>query len=544
MRNKEKENKMQNKKWRVLIVDDEFRIGMLIKKLIHWNEVNMECIDTVDHCEKALEIVKNDQVDVIITDIRMPKISGLDMIGMVKKLKKDIKFVVVSGYKEFEYAHKALQYGVEDYLLKPINEKQINEILGKISANISKNYNQSVETIEMQKTISESRHIIKRDFLKNIIDQEDRFDINDGKVRLEGEMYIGICMKLDYVDYNVYDFKQDKLTVEKIISMVDEILKPEVNEVLLCEKENLHIYGLFNYDCIKSKEIRNKINEILSETNKYLMGFEQYEVTIGVGTERTDFSDIRFTIKESNKAVCARIKLGTGRLIYADSIMVSNTQEELRRIIEKNKEKLFHSMSTYSRKKLENTIDEIYDAILLTPNIDFSFCYDLADELLTIFFDKTEIQLDKISLMVKNIRLKCQHCYSIDLLKNVLKTCLGEIIDETKEAMEAKSSKPIREAQKYIEEHYWEKIVLEDFAEIVGLNPVYFSVLFKKEMGINFSAYLTKVRIEKAKELLCNTNETIVAIADLVGYKDSRYFSQAFTKIVGVKPALYRKLHS
>lgn len=544
MRNKEKENKMQNKKWRVLIVDDEFRIGMLIKKLIHWNEVNMECIDTVDHCEKALEIVKNDQVDVIITDIRMPKISGLDMIGMVKKLKKDIKFVVVSGYKEFEYAHKALQYGVEDYLLKPINEKQINEILEKISANISKNYNQSVETIEMQKTISESRHIIKRDFLKNIIDQEDRFDINDGKVRLEGEMYIGICMKLDYVDYNVYDFKQDKLTVEKIISMVDEILKPEVNEVLLCEKDNLHIYGLFNYDCIKSKEIRNKINEILSETNKYLMGFEQYEVTIGVGTERTDFSDIRFTIKESNKAVCARIKLGTGRLIYADSIMVSNTQEELRRIIEKNKEKLFHSMSTYSRKKLENTIDEIYDAILLTPNIDFSFCYDLADELLTIFFDKTEIQLDKISLMIKNIRLKCQHCYSIDLLKNVLKTCLGEIIDETKEAMEAKSSKPIREAQKYIEEHYWEKIVLEDFAEIVGLNPVYFSVLFKKEMGINFSAYLTKVRIEKAKELLCNTNETIVAIADLVGYKDSRYFSQAFTKIVGVKPALYRKLHS
>ena len=109
---------------------------------------------------------------------------------------------------------------------------------------------------------------------------------------------------------------------------------------------------------------------------------------------------------------------------------------------------------------------------------------------------------------------------------------------------EAESVKPIRQARKYMEDHYDEKIVLEDLAEIVGLNPVYFSVLFKKETGINVSAYLLNIRIEKAKEFLCNTNETIAAIGDRVGYKDSRYFSQIFTKQVGVKPALYRKLHS
>lgn len=86
--------------------------------------------------------------------------------------------------------------------------------------------------------------------------------------------------------------------------------------------------------------------------------------------------------------------------------------------------------------------------------------------------------------------------------------------------------------------------MLEDLAEIVGLNPVYFSVLFKKETGINFSMYLVNVRMEKAKELLCNTNETVAAIGDKVGYKDSRYFSQIFTKQVGIKPVLYRKLHS
>jgi len=86
--------------------------------------------------------------------------------------------------------------------------------------------------------------------------------------------------------------------------------------------------------------------------------------------------------------------------------------------------------------------------------------------------------------------------------------------------------------------------VLEDIANMVGLNPVYFSVLFKKETGMNFSNYLINLRMEKAKNLLRSTNDTMEAIADSVGYKDTRYFSQLFTKTVGIKPALYRRLHS
>lgn len=109
---------------------------------------------------------------------------------------------------------------------------------------------------------------------------------------------------------------------------------------------------------------------------------------------------------------------------------------------------------------------------------------------------------------------------------------------------ETESAKPIRCAKQYMEEHYGEKIVLEDIADIVNLNPVYFSVLFKKETGMNFSAYLAGIRIEKAKEMIRGTNDTIAVIGERVGYRDTRYFSQTFTKIVGIKPALYRKIHA
>ena len=136
---------MQKKKWRVLIIDDEFRIGMLIKKLIRWDELDMECVDVADNGETALHIIKEEIPDIVITDIRMPKINGLDLICMTRDISQKVKFIVVSGYKEFEYAHRALQYGVDDYLLKPINENELNDVLKKIYNELVMRENQSIE---------------------------------------------------------------------------------------------------------------------------------------------------------------------------------------------------------------------------------------------------------------------------------------------------------------------------------------------------------------------------------------------------------------
>lgn len=532
---------MRKRKRRVLIVDDEFRIGMLIKKLIRWSELDLECTDIVDNGEAAFCIIKDKQPDIVITDIRMPKISGLDLICMARELNKDIKFIVISGYKEFEYAHRALQYGVDDYLLKPIKEEELNKVLKKICGQFELLEKEIQEKIELQETVAESKQIIRRDFLNNIIERGEQTKAEDVRVALEGELYRGINIKLDYVDYKKSDKKQDQITVGKIIEIVEKILKPAAQEVLICEKENLHIYCLFNYDNSKAKEIRGNINDILSEIQEYLLGFEQYEVTIGVGTERKEFSEISFSINESHKAVLNRIKLGTGRLIYFENVFV---EKEVKNPILHYKESFRASIESYARESLELCISQIYSGFMMRDDIDFSRCYSIAEELIEIFFENFDVHQEDVQKMVRTTKNSCQHCNSILKIKNLLKTELGNYLDIAREAIETESAKPVRQAKQYVEKHYREKIVLEDIAEIVELNPVYFSVLFKKETDMNFSAYLLQVRMDKAKEMLCSTNETIAAIGESVGYKDSRYFSQTFTKAVGVKPALYRKLHS
>lgn len=534
---------MQEKKWKVLIVDDEFRIGMLIKKLIKWDELLMECVDVVDNGETALEIIKNKEPDIVITDIRMPRINGLDMISRVKQNNEDVKFVVVSGYKEFEYAHRALQYGVDDYILKPVNAEVLNKVLKKIYNELLNREVQHRERQEMKETFSESRQIIKRDFLKNIIEQEAEIGEQDERVPMEGEIYRGIDIKLDYTDYNKKDKKQDKLTLDKIIATVEYILKTAAEEVLICEKENLHIYCLFNYDYSKSKIIKNSINDVLSELKEQLMGFEQYEITIGVGTERTEFGEIRFSIKVAYKAVGNRIKFGTGRLIYAENIAQAD-REGLKNLIERYSENIRTSIETYSEERLENGINHIYSDFMLNENMDFSQCYEIAEELIRTFFTNMDIEQDEFRQIKRKLLNNCQHCYTIIQLKRLLKNELGSYLHMAARMAETESAKPIRRAKQYMEEHYGEKIVLEDIAEIVELNPVYFSVLFKKETGMNFSSYLANIRIEKAKEMIRGTNDTIAAIGERVGYRDTRYFSQTFTKIVGIKPALYRKIHA
>ncbi len=536
---------MEGKKWRVLIADDEYRIGMLIQKLINWDEIGLVCENVVTDGESAYQAICETRPDIVITDIRMPKLSGLDLIRMTQEKYANTKFVVVSGYREFEYAHSALQYGVENYLLKPINGDELNRVMKRLVDTLDGENAFRLEQIKLQEAKEERDQIIKRDYLKIIIEQEDpREDAMNVSINMEGDIYRGIDVKLDYVDYSRHEKKQDRLTVEKIIDIIEGSLKGLAAEVLLCEKENLHLYCLVNYNGERCKEMRGRISQILAEIKNYLIGFEQYEVTIGVGTERNVFSEIRFSIKEANIAVQNRLRLGTGRLIYAESLEPYSCDSDIL-LPESFARKLTACVESYSSQQLEQWIQSVYSHYKdLNTGCDACYCYQLADVIVEEFFDRTDMDREAQDLIRKRLREQIQHCYTVTMLKNLLKRELGGCLNAQLQNAEAESAKPIRQAKKYMEEHYQEKIVLEDLADLVGLNPVYFSVRFKKETNMNFSAYLLDLRMEKAKELLCNTNETIAAIGDTVGYKDSRYFSQMFAKHVGVKPALYRKLHS
>lgn len=538
---------MKEEKLKILIVEDEIRIAQLIKKIIKWDEIGLDCIGVADNGQTALNIIDELEPDIVITDIRMPIVNGLELIKITRQKNEHIKFIIVSGYKEFDYAHKAIQYGVNDYLLKPINEEEINKVLREIYIELDQNRYKRKEEEFLRKEITESRKIIKSQFLSSVVANIDSYYseemMEDYNLVFTGDAYCGIDIKLDYRDYEKYDERQDRLTIEQTIVIIEKNLKGQVKEQLICEKDNLNIYCLINYDLSKSKEIKFCINNILTEIQAYLLKFELYEVTIGIGCEVMEFGKIGLSISEAYRAVQNRIKVGTERLIYSKSLPLDNILN-IDEFFNTYKEKFLTSIESYARKNLEKCINDIFWEVRSISNIDFSCCYSIAEKLINIFFDNIEIKNQEGATLKQHLLKACQHCYTLTGIKTLLSRHLGDYLESSLNQLKSENVKPIRIAKQYIMEHYSEKIALEDVAEMVGLNPAYFSVLFKKETGMNFINYLVDLRMEKAKNLLRSTNDTMVAIAQSVGYKDTRYFSQLFTKTVGIKPALYRKLHS
>ena len=540
-------HKMDNSTRKLLIVEDEERIGQLIRKLIHFDELRLECQGIAKNGQDGYNAILQNPPDIVITDIRMPKINGLDLIEMVRRQYPGIRFIVLSGYKEFEYAHRALQYEVDGYLLKPINESELNETLRRIVGTLDAKRQADSDAQRMQKEVQESRQIIRRDFLRTIIEQEENGELDaplpDGpfSVEMTGDLFRGIDIKLDNPNPEEVSRMEEKRIAERIISIVEKNLSGCAQEVLCCEKEAFHIYALFNYRSENSRMIRGAISEILSKTKEYLLRFEQYEATIGIGMEKTLFSETRVSIREANRAVLNRIGLGCGRLIYAETLKDLPHSENPVRSAAGNLQTM---MEDRRSKDAERLIRQLFDECTAREQVDYSLCYEMADDLIRILYDWLENETGDMAKNRRQVRIRIQHLNRVDALRDYLAQEYARCLTIMEEAARSESARPVRVAKAYMDEHYREKIVLEDLASLVDLNPVYFSVLFKKETDMNVTSYLKQVRMEKAKELLRTTNETIAAIGDQVGYHDSRHFSQSFTKYVGVKPALYRRFHS
>jgi two-component system, response regulator YesN len=528
-------------KQKVLIVDEEFRIGILIKKLIHWDELGMECQDVLDNGEKAFEVIKKSRPDIVITDVRMPKISGLDLLKMVRDEGIQSQFIIISGYKEFEYARQAMSMGVEFYLLKPVNEKDLNENLKKVKEKICLQAHQEFVKEEMKKKADESDKIIRRAFMKKIIEEKES-ELEGGVICLNGEKIRGVDIKLDCMDLNHFDSEEEKVLVKKVCSIIDTFLREgeKLNDFLIYEKKSMHIYCLLNYDEVQKKEVRDTVGELLLKIKDYLMGYDLYEVTIGIGEEKNTIEEAGISLIESYRAVCNRMFLGIGRIIYMDHIPESLTGEIINRYKE-NKRNITESVEGVNKEKLLGSISNIF-AEPMKEAVDASEYFEVAEMLIENFFK--EINKEEFFSTEEKLKIQCQHCFKLAGLQELLEKRLSEYIDILQEQENGKNTKPIRLAKQYVEEHYREKILLEDVAKVVDLNPVYFSVIFKEKTGMNFSAYLIYIRMEKAKKLLINSNETIAAIGDAVGYSDQKYFSQLFKKNVGIKPTIYRKLYS
>lgn len=528
-----------NRMRKVLIADDEIKVGQLVKRLIQWDRLGLTCIGLVTDGQTAYEKILSESPDIVITDIRMPVLTGLEMIQKASEQGVKCHFIVVSGYKYFDYAQKALKYGVEDYLLKPIDEDELNRQLQKIVTEEEQREDKQQQVDQIEKKLEDSKYLRHKEFLRQILSQkQENIDAANTEfgLQLENKCFRGLTFKLDRDIDVAENTQQMQFVLRKIMQKAEDAFSACTIDLIAAVQSNHSVQVLLNYFQTEQENIDNRITDFFNELSDYLENFQHYRITVGVSSEVESFEQISTAIEMSKEAAASRLFKGNGRRI-------EYCQEP-------------HTL--FSPKDFQNEYEEFAKAVeTMQPDAcqyQIHKCFRLASDkalfasefyamglwLLRSTYDILEIA-DTFDVDVQQEVL--ENLSTVADLRDYVIRQVQQLIKESRSERENRERKPVLEAIAYMKEHFTEKITLEDVAATIGFNTNYFSELFKKETGENFSNYLLGIRMEKAKQMLRDTKIPVYEIGESVGYKDAKYFSQQFMKVVGVKPAEYRKLY-
>ena len=529
-------------KYSVLILDDENRIAGLLARLVHWEENGLISAGVYDDSSTALEEILKNPPDIVITDINMPVIDGLELVRQVKERKLPTQFILISGYREFEYAHRALQYGVQNYLLKPIKEQELNDTLRKIVTESGRK--EAAERVR-QEAVKRSRELLNRDAIGMLAAADHGVNLAEFNQaygqQLTDDLLRVLILRLDHHRPEAENTIQDQQVFSHLQVLLEQQLKPLLKEEISAVRDNVFLYSILNYDRAQSTAVKKALYEAMDSMTAYIYGFADYELTAGLGKE-TDFTRLRYSMAEAKACLSARILTGTGKLIEAEQLHYEDMTKAAV-LIQAETADLKNACDSFDgirmREAVSRWMNELRGKNRLNPESIYESAALLTEQFFSDTAKTTENEKEKAAILGR-----IPDCYTTAMLEAFLKTEFQRNLDRMRQEKSDQSGRPVRRAVEYIEAHFAEKIVLEDAAAQAELNPSYFAVLFKKETGKTFLGYLTDFRIEKSKALLRGTNETMAAIAEQVGYSDTRYFSQCFEKTVGMKPSFYRRLYS
>lgn len=505
----------------LIIVDDEDIILNGLSKYINWTALNFELVGTAHSMSEALELVESHPVDVVLTDIRMEYETGLDLIAKLAKEYPDIKTIILSGYEEFEYARRALQYGAFDFLTKPVNFDTLYETFRKLNDTL-------LTELNNRQGYEEYLQLKKATFLNNLARQAilpDAMSLQQLDIPLTATTLL--CARFRIEALASKKLHAAKLTLEK---MLTKHLPLPIK--YLSFSNTLNEVTLLLYDLPE--------REIILLLEHCTQGLE-FVVTIGLSKSFTHLETFHKAYFQAGKALDYKI-IKTNSLIipfveienilYVDNIMSTEFREKI--------------VNYLSLKDISTLTQVVVDEIKYigrhsdTLNLVYSFCIELYLTLLQYL--KTHhagaVQ-DDIHDLIKQLILR-------DNIDEITRYTVLYINSQKQYIAEISpcSGDSIKTAQNYIQEHYAENLTLNTLADFLFIHPIYLSKLFKEKTGQNFIDYLTHVRMEKSKHLLAETNLKIYDISEMVGYESPKYFSKLFKDIVGTTPKLYRSEHA
>lgn len=500
--------------------DDRFAIEGL-RSEIHWEKYNIKVAACCINGEEALREIRRRPIDILLTDIKMPKMDGLELAREVLAMGKGTRIVIVSGYGEFSYAQQALKMGVFDYLLKPVTLDKIESVFSRLLQDMD------AEKMKLAGNLKQWKPALEQKYY------QDLFSGVESPAQLPEEL----CGRYSY--YQIAVFHIDHLSLlepEKQKTLVSELYKllSAVEEKgfhripLITGERNPSLFFLFFQRSQESdagwllRECQRQISDRLSVT-----------VTIGVSRIYRHLAESRERLGEARFAVRQKCCMGDGRLLYFEQLRPKTELDETQ--LAKEKAVLIGQLRRLELEKAVDTLDTLAQFLSSRPFLDPQEAEHLCLELHSVFLSSLPESIsfaETEDSRFESFSSSLHHCETLEEMFQLLRSEFYAV-NASSESAHGKNHHIVMQVLRYIQENINTNISLAKIAKDVYLSPNYLGCIFKEEMKIGFNEYLIQYRMELAKKLLRSGKYKIYEVASMVGYKNPNYFSRLFTEYTG-----------
>lgn len=524
----------------LLLVEDEEAIREKLMNNVAWADYGFAPVLGAANGLEALALLEKHPVKIMVTDVQMPKMNGIELIKEVKRRGYQMKIIVISGFAEFEYAQESIKLNVSDYLLKPFASKRLLEVVLRFKEEFEKEEAERSEMNDLRDQLEKNKTALAEKLLLDL---------------LNGNAVTNIGAQLDFLGISGINNRDFQVAVIEI----PENQLPEMSEE---EKYllNLHLYQqvqrLANASAYRNFVVNHhrnqvvlifiepdhnlplRLEEILSQAYLSL----KYSLACGLGRPYRDLADLAVSYREACSALQYRYLYGMNQVFFINDL--NPDHQSYHKILSAlHRHPIFDNIKIGAASAIEEDLERIINEIRLAklnPELTKMVAGNLV--LLTLAtLNELGYNAGEIFGANDTTLADLNQVESLEELKGLLHSFFARINNHIRQKRASLNHQLVDEIRRYLDENFAADITLSAMANRYHISPSYLSLLFTEQTGKNFVDYLTERRIKKAKELLKHTDLKIYEVSAAVGYKDSFYFSNCFKKVAGMSPSEYRE---
>lgn len=529
---------------KVFLVEDEFVVREGIKNNIEWEAHGYEFCGEASDGELAFPMIQKLKPDIVITDIRMPFMDGLDLSRLIKKELPWIEIIILSGYEEFEYAKEGIKLGIAEYLLKPISSEELLKEVDALAEKIKEKQQEQMIREKYMKEMEENFQKEKKDLFHalvtgfksaaELLEMADQLNID-----LSAMWYGIVLIKTQSMDHAHDEYSDSLIEIEQ------KLEKLEDEECMLIFDRNLEGKALL-FKADSEEELWQIQNEYINKMKKILESYDKVRYFGGIGIPVNRLRELPISFEKASHAFAHRYLVKESRILSSRELeqnvypvqMEFKVKDVTPRQIDRSKIREF--LKVGDKEEAIYFVEEFFKDLGTNAMRSSLFRqYITMDAYFSVveFLEGLQIQRDEIETLDVNSSVLQSEDNSVSYVAGIIKTAL-ELRDKK---ASNRYENVVDEVIGYIEQNYAnEELSLNLIASRVNFSPNHLSMVFSQQTGQTFSKYLTDYRMNKARELLRCTGKRSSEISMEVGYKDPHYFSYLFKKTQGMTPTQYR----